>query len=761
MWRRTGAMSVATVIAGALLLGSPAVSAADGEPTTPVGLEAALARDLQLTPAEFDALGELAAIASDALPKLKQIDGFAGISLSEDDPGTLLVAGTGGELERAVTELDAKARVKARIVSPESLAQDAGSSSADEAAPSDSPGTGQSSPESTPGSTSDPSTSAELSPEPVPSTELSPEPTPRTDQPGEPTPTPSASTSPTTQPTSPPSADATEAPSPGDGKAESSGPDSAEAPASKTPNAPTETATSATGLLNDYINAYGNAAVSRLQSIMQNAAGQFVIRMDAPRQQLRAATGKSAAAAAPGNFAAAYTNVDIAQADGPADSRADKPVERPGDNPADPPPLDPSEPVAQTPTEPLAHDVVGGLGTLTRNAGYVSVCSVGFNAYSPKGEPAALSAGHCTMDDQFEDVFLTDPLLDRAAKPGASNPETPLQLQYPNVLTELGTYTFSQFGTADRQSGIPAENVPATTSTGTDVAVISKINDKLEQLPAVTDWQTPSDPAASGPLVMGKTKPAVGAPVCKSGRTTGWTCGTIDAVGIFFVAGPDYATDKKDIRMVQGFGSHDLYSATGDSGGPMITGNYALGVLSAGGGSTEGGLVTFGAGIGPMLKAADGYSLQVFVRAPKLSSHSNGGTARSGELIRGTAPAGSEVRVTSGAKELDVSVTPEGVWSFHAPDEAGVLTFGVTASKGFNTSETSKYRLIIEEPPPPAPDKDEPRQDRGVAPAGGQSPAPLADTGVAADPLLFALLGGGLLTVGLLLLLTARRRASC
>lgn len=724
-------MGLATAICGALLLGSPTVStAADGElPTTPAGLETALARDLQLSPAEFDALGELARIASEALPELKQIDGFAGISISEEEPATLLIAGAGVELQRAVAELDAKEDLNAKLVAPPSPAEQ-----------------GDPSPDATAGTSS---TARPTAPPTAQATESAPDvPTSDADQEG-------ASEEDTeAHPGDTTSSEATDTSSPGTAAEPSAVPEPATTEptdttrnpesAASAPDTPPKAATSALALLNDYIDAYGKGAVSRLQSIMRNADGGFVVHMAAHPQRMRATGAGSAPAPgpsaseepvseprAPQSFADKYTNVNIAQADGPAEPRMQK---RPA---------------------PQDYGVAGGLGTLTQNAEYVSVCSIGFNAYSPSGEPAALSAGHCTMDGQFKDVFLTDPTKDRAAEPGASDPDTKLVLQIPEVLTELGTYTFSRFGGAEKHSGIPAENTPATDG-GTDVAVISNISDELQQLPAVTDWTTPTDPAASGPLVTGQTQPVIGAPVCKSGRTTGWTCGTIDATGVFMVAGPDYPMDEKDIRVVQGFGSYDLYSATGDSGGPMITGNQALGVLSAGGGSTQGSLTTFGASISPMLKAAKGYTLQVFVRAPQLRSHDDGGTARTGERVYGTSPAGSEVTVTSGGKRLNVTVTPEGRWSFRAPDEAGVFTFSVVASKGFSTSETSKYRLIVEQPPPP-PAKEKPEPD--VVPAGGEPPAPLADTGVGADPMSFGLFGGGLLAAGVALLLTSRRRA--
>jgi hypothetical protein len=74
------------------------------------------------------------------------------------------------------------------------------------------------------------------------------------------------------------------------------------------------------------------------------------------------------------------------------------------------------------------------------------------------------------------------------------------------------------------------------------------------------------------------TNPPVGATVCKSGRTTGWTCGTITALNqsVTYTGG----------KVMSGLVRHNACVEPGDSGGAnMSSGGFALGVTS--GASTD------------------------------------------------------------------------------------------------------------------------------------------------------------------------------
>lgn len=634
--RRLSALSIVAAIVGSSLLAAPGASALDSpsagtepagshaaedrstEPASPAsisgalpgttetdagGLESALAHDLDLTPAQFDAQAALAQKAAQATPELESLEGFVSIAIAADAPARLVITGTGADLETAAAELGAELIAPADTV----------------------PGPGQ-----------------------VKNSE--------------------------TLTAAPPAAAEDESEENSSGR-------------SADPRA-TETASSVQSIFTDYLEIYGPEGVQHLQAIMQDASGEYVVRMAEPVES-RALSGPARSVPSVEEFEARYTNVDAAETDGPADALADV----------------------------NGDALVGGLGVLAEgpesSAGYSgasnsTVCSLGFNAFTPDGDAAVLSAGHCTEDGKFTIASLIDPQTS-AYYPTAED------------VTNLGSFTFSQFGGIENASAAEdalarndADSAPLPADTGTDVAVIESINADFLQLPAITNWQNPGNVSSTGPLVIGTAEPTLGAPICASGRSTGWSCGTIENVGIFFVRGPDYYLDPTDIRIVEGYGSKGVVSAGGDSGGANVSGAVnvgsdlaalALGVTSAGGADEQGVEWTYGASIGPMLAAAGGYTLQVFVAAPVLTAPHDGAAVEAGDAIHGTAPAGSQVTVTSGGEPLPVNVDPTGDWTFRAPDDAGVLEFTVQASVGFSVSAARNYSVIVEEPAPviPAP----------------------------------------------------------
>ncbi|WP_027659590.1 ricin-type beta-trefoil lectin domain protein [Salinispora fenicalii] len=85
--------------------------------------------------------------------------------------------------------------------------------------------------------------------------------------------------------------------------------------------------------------------------------------------------------------------------------------------------------------------------------------------------------------------------------------------------------------------------------------------------------------------VTGSQEAAVGAAVCRSGRTTGWKCGTITAknVTVNYSAGPVYGMVRST-----------ACAQPGDSGGPFVAGSQAQGVTSGGSGNcTTGGSTVY------------------------------------------------------------------------------------------------------------------------------------------------------------------------
>ncbi|MFK0246707.1 S1 family peptidase [Amycolatopsis azurea] len=87
-----------------------------------------------------------------------------------------------------------------------------------------------------------------------------------------------------------------------------------------------------------------------------------------------------------------------------------------------------------------------------------------------------------------------------------------------------------------------------------------------------SNW-TPRGVINNGTRVSGSNVAATGASVCKSGSTTGWTCGTVGAKNqtVRYAEGTVYGMTATNVR-----------SQAGDSGGSFIAGNQAQGMLSGG-----------------------------------------------------------------------------------------------------------------------------------------------------------------------------------
>ncbi len=416
-----------------------------------------------------------------------------------------------------------------------------------------------------------------------------------------------------------------------------------------------KTASSLESLAADYLAVASDEDFAKLQAIGWNGT-EYIIHTGAlstekPAPQHRSADVSSTMSVT--EFAGRYANVTVAQADGPASATA---------------------------------DVVNGQGYgHDLGDGSIALCSIGWNGFNKAGDPAIISAGHCTHDGAFDDVALTDPAADQA---GGSV----------NIGADLGTFGFSQFGGANNSpvSGYEdADSMDDLGNFGTDVSVIDDINPDLDLLPLVTDWNDVADLTASGPKVTGVSTAVLGAPICKSGRTTGWTCGEVDEVTLFLVGGINIDDDRNDVRGVKGFGTYGALNAAGDSGGAVISGTLAVGITSAGG-QSNGRSVAYNADLKDALSYTDGYTVELAVNAPVLGSPQDGGSVGTGAAVTGTVPgdlaAAKSVVVTLDGKATTVAVK-DGKWSFNAPATPGEFTFTVQGKNGFSTSAVKTYTL--------------------------------------------------------------------
>jgi hypothetical protein len=131
-------------------------------------------------------------------------------------------------------------------------------------------------------------------------------------------------------------------------------------------------------------------------------------------------------------------------------------------------------------------------------------CSIGFSGYSASLAAQFVSAGHCAVDIETNPALLVTQNLPTNYGGRYTVTDTPLGLP---VSTE------AQFG-GNRDYGIINEGT----------AVLPQAN--------IYTWGSGAGaPLASAPLpITGQTAAVNGANLCKSGSTSGWTCGTVVAV---------------------------------------------------------------------------------------------------------------------------------------------------------------------------------------------------------------------------------------
>ncbi|GAA1343939.1 LPXTG cell wall anchor domain-containing protein [Arthrobacter roseus] len=403
----------------------------------------------------------------------------------------------------------------------------------------------------------------------------------------------------------------------------------------------------------DYLASASNEDLAELQSIGWNGQ-EFIIHTGAlstekPSPQRRNADISSTISVT--DFASRYANVSVEKADGPAVASAEDVVNGQG----------------------YAHEI---------GDGSTALCSIGWSGFNATGDPAVISAGHCTHDGAYDDVVLTDPEADQAGGTVGLG-------------SDLGTFGFSQFGGENNSPVTGYDDGDSTNEIGnfgTDVSVIDDINPDLDLLPQVTDWRDVADLTSSGPKVTGVSTAVLGAEICKSGRT-GWKCGEVDEITLFLVAGIDYGNNANDVRGVKGFASYGALNEPGDSGGAVISGTAAVGITSA---ASFDGTVAYSADLKDALAHTDDYTVELAVNTPALGSPQDNGEIITGAAVTGTvsgelAPASSVV-VTVDGTSTTVPVE-DGKWSFNAPSTPGEFIVTVQGKNGFSTSATETYTL--------------------------------------------------------------------
>jgi LPXTG-motif cell wall-anchored protein len=312
-------------------------------------------------------------------------------------------------------------------------------------------------------------------------------------------------------------------------------------------------------------------------------------------------------------------------------------------------------------------------------------CSVGFSGYNTaNGADQFLTAGHCGVDDQYNEK---------------TEPVHHLELDEP--LWDAPTWV-----AADELGSIAAGSMNFGPGVEHDGGLID-LNDDWTGVPEVAGWGGGSGhPDAESVTVYDSIGAVLGADACKSGATSGWTCGEIidTETSVTFQTGED----------VTGF-VFEACMLAGDSGGSIVVGNYALGVNS---GSTFGDCDDDGIGIGYAVEGPEGgsqynafslygdsWELNVEVNAPVIDDAFGD---ENGATIRGTvANAGATHRATvniDGLGDFEVEIDGDGEFVIEVEEELEVgAEYSYTAQAfygNFSQSEATSGSFVVEEGEP-------------------------------------------------------------
>ena len=181
-----------------------------------------------------------------------------------------------------------------------------------------------------------------------------------------------------------------------------------------------------------------------------------------------------------------------------------------------------------------------------------------------------------------------------------------------NVLCSIGFSVAGGFVTAGHCGGVGSTTSGSGVAQGTfrgssfpgnDYAWV-QVNANWTPRPVVNNYN------GGTANVAGSREAAVGSSVCRSGRTTGWRCGTITAKNV---------TVNYSGSLVYGLVSSSACAQPGDSGGSFLAGDQAQGVTSGAGGDCASGGTTVYQPVNPILSA---YGLTLTTTA------GGGGTSR-------------------------------------------------------------------------------------------------------------------------------------
>lgn len=350
----------------------------------------------------------------------------------------------------------------------------------------------------------------------------------------------------------------------------------------------------------------------------------------------------------------------------------------------------------------ILEDLRGGYGYIgTQGDSFAGRCSVGFNGFDSSGNHRYLSAGHCGLDlatgEDLGEAWHLD-VDDPIGNDGLT--EDDLGAPIGEIVEGSNNFGFEVY----HDGGL------------VDVTGESDLTDVTgdwANVPQVSEWDGGAgDPTVGSVTIYDTVEPAVGADVCSSGATTGWTCGEVESLNETWRL---HDHDGNPVADVTGF-VFDACVLGGDSGGSIVTGNYALGVNSGGtpppGNDCEnwdpGTHVSLGYAVsGGDYNALDlygsEYELNVAVNTPEVSANADAdGATITGSVEHG----GSDHRVqvsVAGVGDYEADLDADGEFAIEVDEtlEVGTeYTYTAQAFYGqFSQSEAAEGSFTVEEAP--------------------------------------------------------------
>ncbi|MEV0391097.1 ricin-type beta-trefoil lectin domain protein [Nonomuraea sp. NPDC050643] len=142
-------------------------------------------------------------------------------------------------------------------------------------------------------------------------------------------------------------------------------------------------------------------------------------------------------------------------------------------------------------------------------------------------------------------------------------------------------------GQSTSGAGVDQGTVRASQFPGADMAWV-QVNSSWKARPVVNNH------SGGTVQVTGSQEVSVGGSACRSGRTTGWRCGTVQGKNV---------TVNYNGQLVHGLTATSACAEPGDSGGSFLSGTQAQGVTSGAGGNCSSGGTSVYQPVNPILSA--------------------------------------------------------------------------------------------------------------------------------------------------------------